>query len=93
MSLKTQVELESRIEQYERLYKKHVMLESELAKGKAKGKFVGVFRIDLDNNRNEINLLEKKLDKEKAKAKHLEEKNGLFECYNQMINTNNMLFL
>ena len=93
MSLKTQVELESRIEQYERLYKKHVMLESELAKAKAKGKFVGVFRTDLDNNRNEINLLEKKLHKEKAKAKHLEEKNELFECYNQMINTNNMLFL
>jgi len=32
---------------------------------------------------------EKKLEKEKAKIKHLEEKNGLFECHNHIINTNN----
>jgi hypothetical protein len=50
-----------------------VTLESELAEAKAKGKVVKVFKNDLDNMRNEINLL-KKFNKEKAKAKHLEEK-------------------
>jgi len=65
------------------------MLESELAKAKAKGKVVGVFKIDLDKIRNEINLLEEKLDKEKTKAKHLEEKNELLEHHNQIIDTNN----
>jgi hypothetical protein len=34
-------------------------------------------------------LLEKKLDKEKAKVKYLEEKNGLLEWHNHMIDTNN----
>jgi hypothetical protein len=43
----------------------------------------------LENKRNEINLLKKKLNKEKAKAKYLEEKNGLLDCHNQMIDTNN----
>jgi chromosome segregation ATPase len=43
LSSRTKTELESWIEQYERLYKKHVMLESELANMKAKGKVVGVF--------------------------------------------------
>jgi len=67
------------------------MLESELdkAKAKAKGKVVGFFKIDLDKMRNEINLLEKKLDKEKTKAKHLEEKNELLEHHNKIIDTNN----
>jgi len=40
-----------------------MMLESELAKAKAKGKVVGVFKIDLDKMRDEINLPEEKLDK------------------------------
>jgi len=62
------------------------MLESELAKAKAKGKVIGVFKIDLDKMRDEINLLKEKLDKEKANA--LEEKNGLLEHHNQMIDTN-----
>jgi 2',3'-cyclic-nucleotide 2'-phosphodiesterase (5'-nucleotidase family) len=66
-----------------------VKLESKLAKAKAKGKAVGVFKIDLDKMRNEINLLEEKLDKEKTKAKHLGEKNELLKHYNQMIDTNN----
>ena len=66
----------------ERLYKKHMMLESELAKAKAKGKVVGVFKINLDKMRDEINLPEEKLDKEKGKAKHLEEKNELLEHHN-----------
>jgi len=38
------------------------MLERELAKAKAKGKVVGVFKIDLDKMRDEINLPEEKLD-------------------------------
>lgn len=46
---------------------------------------LGVF----NNQRTEINLLEKKLDKEKAKVKYLEEKNGLLEWHNHMIDTNN----
>jgi DNA-binding transcriptional regulator GbsR (MarR family) len=61
MSSKTQPELESRIEQlesgieqYERLYKKHLMLESELTEAKAKEKVVGVFKTDLDKIRDEI---------------------------------------
>jgi hypothetical protein len=39
-----------------------MMQESELAEEKAKRKAIGVFKIDLDNKKNEINLLEKKLD-------------------------------
>jgi hypothetical protein len=62
MSLKTQVELESQIKLYERLYKKHVILESELAEEKAKGKVIRVFKTDLDNKKNE-NLLKKKVDR------------------------------
>ena len=46
---------------------------------------LGVF----NNKRNEIYLLEKKLDKEKAKEKYLEEKNRLLEWHNHMIDTNN----
>jgi hypothetical protein len=34
-----------------------MILESELAEAKAKGKTVGVFKIDLDKMRNVINLL------------------------------------
>ena len=82
MSSTTQAKLESQIERYERLYKKHMMLENELAEAKAKGKLVGVYKIDLDKMRNKINLLEKKLNKEKARAKHLEEKNKLLEHHN-----------
>jgi len=44
-----------------------VTLESELAEAKTKGKVIEVFKNDLDNMRNEINLL-KKFNKEKAKA-------------------------
>jgi len=51
-----------------------VTLKSELAEAKAKGKVVEVLKNDLDNMRNEINLLKKKFNKEKAKTKHLEEK-------------------
>jgi len=43
LSSRTKTELESWIEQYERLYKKHVVLKNELAEAKAKGKVVGVF--------------------------------------------------
>jgi len=89
MSSKTQVELESWIKQYKRLYKKHVMLENELTKAKAKRKAVVVFKTNLDKIKDKINLLEEKFNKEKAKANHLEEKNELLECHNQMIDTNN----
>jgi len=34
-----------------------MILESELAEANAKGKTVGVFKIDLDKMRNAINLL------------------------------------
>jgi len=47
-----------------------------------KSKAVGVFKIDLDKIRNEINLLEKKLDKENAKTKNLEEKNEMLKHHN-----------
>jgi len=67
MSSKTQTELESRIEQYESLYKKYVILESELVEEKAKGKAIKVFKTDLENKKNEINLLKEKLNKEKVK--------------------------
>ena len=61
MSSKVQKELESRI-------KKHVMLESELAKANAKEKAVKNFKTE------EIDLLKRKLDKEKIRIKHLKEK-------------------
>lgn len=61
MSSKTQAKLESRIEQlksgieqYERLYKKHLMLESELTEAKSKEKAIGVFKTDLDKMRDKI---------------------------------------
>jgi hypothetical protein len=41
MSSTTQAKLESQIERYERLYKKHMMLENELAEAKAKGNLSG----------------------------------------------------
>ena len=63
MSSMTQAELECWIGQYERLYKKHVML----AEVKAKGKVVKVLRTDLDNIRVEINLIEKKLKKKRLR--------------------------
>jgi predicted RNase H-like nuclease (RuvC/YqgF family) len=63
ISSRTQTELESKIEQYERLYNKYVMLKGELTETKTKEKIVGVFKTDLDNKRNKINLLKKKLDK------------------------------
>jgi len=69
MYSRTQAELKSQVEQYEMLYKKHVMLESELAEAKAKEKAVEVFKTDLDNKKNEINLLEKKLNREKKKPR------------------------
>jgi len=70
MSSRTQAELKSQIEQYEMLYKKYVMLESELVEAKAKEKAVGVFKTNLDNKKNEINLLEKKLNgKKKSQGK------------------------
>jgi hypothetical protein len=47
------------------------MFESKLAEAKAKWKVIGVFKINLDKMGNEFNLLEKKLDEEKAKANHL----------------------
>jgi hypothetical protein len=59
------------------------MLKSKLAEAKAKGKVVKNFKID------EINLLKRELNNEKIRAKHLEEKNGLLEHHNQMIDTNN----
>jgi hypothetical protein len=64
------------------LYKKYVMLESELAEEKTKRKFVGVLKIDLDKMRNKINILKEKIDKNKAKTKHLKEKNELLEHHN-----------
>jgi predicted RNase H-like nuclease (RuvC/YqgF family) len=71
MSSRTQAELKSRVEQYEMLYKKHVTLESELAEAKAKEKAVEVFKPDLDNKKNEINLLEKKLNRKKKPRQNI----------------------
>jgi hypothetical protein len=45
------------------------MLESELVEAKAKEKVVGVFKTNLDNKKNEINLLEKKLNGKKKKPR------------------------
>jgi len=46
--------VESGIKQYERLYKKHLMLESELTEAKTKWKAFGVFKTNLDKMRDEI---------------------------------------
>jgi 5-bromo-4-chloroindolyl phosphate hydrolysis protein len=77
-----------------------MILESELVIAKVKRKTIEVFKTNLDNKRNKINMLDKKLDKKKAKTKHFKEKNRLLECHSQMINTyntqlnkNNMLLL
>jgi len=80
---KVQAELESRNEQYELLYKIHMMLEGELAKARTRGNVIKNSQIE------EINLIKRKLDKAKIKIKQLEEKNGLLEHHDQMIDTNN----
>lgn len=59
------------------------MYESKLAEVKAKGEAVKNSQI------KKVELLKRKFDKEKIKMKHLEEKNGLLEHHNQMIDTNN----
>jgi hypothetical protein len=43
------------------------MLKGELTETKAKEKVVGVFKTDLDNKRNKINPLKKKVDKKKPR--------------------------
>ena len=48
------------------------MLEKELDEANSKGKAVGVFKVDLDKIKNEINLLEEKFNKEKVKTTYLE---------------------
>jgi predicted transcriptional regulator len=80
---KVQTELESRNEQFELLYKIHMMFEGELAKARTRGNVVNNSQIE------EINLIKRKLDKAKIKIKQLEEKNGLLEHHDQMIDTNN----
>jgi uncharacterized iron-regulated protein len=60
-----------------------MMLEGELAKARTKGNVVKNSQIE------EINLIKRKLDKAKIKIKQLEEKNGLLEHHDQMIDTNN----
>jgi disulfide oxidoreductase YuzD len=83
MSLRVQAELESRIEQHEQLYKEHMMLESELAEAKAKGKVVRNSQTD------EINLLKRELNNEKIRLKYLEVKNKLMKHHNKMTDINN----
>jgi hypothetical protein len=80
---KLQAELKSQIEQYELLYKKHVMLKSELVEVTVKEDAVN------NSQTKEIDLIKRKLNKVKIRIKHLEEKNGLLEHHNQMIDTNN----
>jgi len=89
MSSKTRVELDYQIKKNKRLTRNMWCCKVSWLKQKPKEKVVEVFKIDLDNKRNEINVLDKKLDKEKAKVKNLEEKNGLLKCHNQIIDTNN----
>jgi hypothetical protein len=59
------------------------MFEGELAKARTRGNVVNNSQIE------EINLIKRKLDKAKIKIKQLEEKNGLLEHHDQMIDTNN----
>jgi hypothetical protein len=80
---KLQAELKSQIEQYELLYKKHVMLKSELVEVTVKEDAVN------NSQTKEIDLIKRKLNKVKIRIKLLEEKNGLLEHHNQMIDTNN----
>jgi hypothetical protein len=51
-----------------------VILESELAIAKIKGKTIEVFKTNLDNRRNKINLLDKKLDKKRQRQKILKKR-------------------
>jgi hypothetical protein len=50
---------------------------------------VKVFKTDLDNIRDEIILLNKKLEKKKGQDKTFGRKKRTVECHNQMIDTNN----
>lgn len=58
------------------------MLKSELPKAKSKKKIVWDFKVDLDQNKNEIILLKIEIDNEIIQIKHLEEKCHLLEHHN-----------
>ena len=70
-----QCELMDRIEKYEDLYKKHVMSESHSTRSE-KGEAI---EAELAFKGEEIKTLRTKLDKEREKVKHLDEKLAVME--------------
>ena len=80
-----QCELRDRIEKYEELYKKYVMSESRLVEPvKDEG-----IKAELVIKEDEIRTLKTKLDKEREKMKHMDEKLALIEKHKDQIDANN----
>ncbi|KAL3592250.1 hypothetical protein D5086_010890 [Populus alba] len=90
--LHVQAELLDRIEKYDELNKKYVMIESQLAElqySKRKGKEEEVVKTELATKKNEIRMLKAKLDKERERVKQLTEKWEASEKHKEQIDTNN----
>jgi len=90
--LHVQAELLDRIEKYDELNKKYVMIESRLAElqeFERKGKEEEVVKADLAAKKNEIRMLKVKFDKEREKVKQLTEKLEVSEKHKEQIDTNN----
>jgi len=90
--LHVQAELLDRIEKYDELNKKYMMIESRLAElqeFERKGKEEEVVKADLAVKKNEIRMLKVKFDKEREKVKQLTEKLEVSEKHKEQIDTNN----
>ena len=90
--LHVQAELLDRIERYDELNKKYVMMESrlvELQEFERKGKEEELVKADLVAKKNEIRMLKVKFDKEREKVKQLTERLKASEKHKEQIDTNN----
>ena len=87
-----QAELLDRIERYDELNKKYMMMESRLAElqeFERKGKEEEFVKANLVAKKNEIRMLKMKFDKEREKVKQLTEKLEASEKHKEQIDTNN----
>eukprot|EP00258_Populus_trichocarpa_P033489 XP_024449508.1 uncharacterized protein LOC112326280 [Populus trichocarpa] len=90
--LHVQAELMDRIEKYDELNKKCVMVKSRLAElqeFERKGKEEEVVKADLATKKNEIRMLKAKLDREREKVRQLTEKLEASKKHKEQIDTNN----
>ena len=90
--LHVRAELLDRIEKYDELNKKYMMIESRLAElqeFERKGNEEEVLKADLAAKKVEIRMLKVKLDKEREKVKQLTKRLEVSEKHKEQIDTNN----